>query len=179
MYVLASFSEVIPSKWGMVMDRLIVLTRKFSDTLTHVQSFIWRVLELHIVKIVAFFVVWVALLEVCTRFISCWCYFTCFSALHLFLSVLLRGDNVSVFYLLWFSSFTHSRLQWTWCWWFYGASPCRTPASDPWPRVSPLSGFVSSSSARCCISSAWSTPQNTPTTAPGWDGKLKLGLSRN
>lgn len=55
--------EVIPSKWGLVMDRLIVLSRKFSDTLTHVQSFIWRVLELHIVKIVAFFVVWVALLE--------------------------------------------------------------------------------------------------------------------
>ncbi|XP_696355.4 piezo-type mechanosensitive ion channel component 1 isoform X1 [Danio rerio] len=55
--------EVIPSKWGLVMDRLMVLSRKFSDTLTHVQSFIWRVLELHIVKIVAFFVVWVALLE--------------------------------------------------------------------------------------------------------------------
>ncbi|XP_067256339.1 piezo-type mechanosensitive ion channel component 1 isoform X2 [Chanodichthys erythropterus] len=55
--------ETIPSKWGLVMDRLMVLSRKFSDTLTHVQSFIWRVLELHIVKIVAFFVVWVALLE--------------------------------------------------------------------------------------------------------------------
>ncbi|ROL46269.1 Piezo-type mechanosensitive ion channel component 1 [Anabarilius grahami] len=55
--------ETIPSKWGLVMDRLMVLSTKFSDTLTHVQSFIWRVLELHIVKIVAFFVVWVALLE--------------------------------------------------------------------------------------------------------------------
>uniref|UniRef100_A0A673G3W9 Piezo-type mechanosensitive ion channel component 1-like n=1 Tax=Sinocyclocheilus rhinocerous TaxID=307959 RepID=A0A673G3W9_9TELE len=55
--------EVIPSKWGLVMDRVMVLSRKFSDTLTHVQSFIWRVLELHIVKIVAYFVVWVALLE--------------------------------------------------------------------------------------------------------------------
>ncbi|XP_051948231.1 piezo-type mechanosensitive ion channel component 1-like isoform X1 [Xyrauchen texanus] len=55
--------EVVPSKWGLVMDRLTVLSWKFSDTLTHVQSFIWRVLELHIVKIVAFFVVWVALLE--------------------------------------------------------------------------------------------------------------------
>uniref|UniRef100_A0A673I3B7 Piezo-type mechanosensitive ion channel component 1-like n=1 Tax=Sinocyclocheilus rhinocerous TaxID=307959 RepID=A0A673I3B7_9TELE len=61
--VLTLFSEAIPSKWGLVMDRLMVLSRKFSDTLTHVQSFIWRVLELHIVKIVAFFVVWVALLE--------------------------------------------------------------------------------------------------------------------
>ncbi|XP_042616897.1 piezo-type mechanosensitive ion channel component 1-like isoform X3 [Cyprinus carpio] len=55
--------DAIPSKWGLVMDRLIVLSRKFSNTLTHVQSFIWRVLELHIIKIVAFFVVWVALLE--------------------------------------------------------------------------------------------------------------------
>nr|XP_055072382.1 piezo-type mechanosensitive ion channel component 1 isoform X2 [Misgurnus anguillicaudatus] len=55
--------EVIPSKWGLVMDRLIVLFRKFSSMLTHVQGFIWRVLELHIVKIVAFGVVWVALLE--------------------------------------------------------------------------------------------------------------------
>uniref|UniRef100_A0A8C1V2G2 Piezo-type mechanosensitive ion channel component 1 n=1 Tax=Cyprinus carpio TaxID=7962 RepID=A0A8C1V2G2_CYPCA len=55
--------QAIPSKWGLVMDRLIVLSRKFSNTLTHVQSFIWRVLELHIIKIVAFFVVWVALLE--------------------------------------------------------------------------------------------------------------------
>uniref|UniRef100_A0A672KGU6 Piezo type mechanosensitive ion channel component 1 (Er blood group) n=1 Tax=Sinocyclocheilus grahami TaxID=75366 RepID=A0A672KGU6_SINGR len=55
--------EAIPSKWGLVMDRLMVLSRTFSDTLTHVQSFIWRVLELHIVKIVSFFVVWVALLE--------------------------------------------------------------------------------------------------------------------
>ncbi|XP_039546699.1 piezo-type mechanosensitive ion channel component 1 isoform X1 [Pimephales promelas] len=55
--------EPIPSKWGLVMDRLMVLSTKFSDTLTHIQSFIWRVLELHIVKIVAFFVVWVAVLE--------------------------------------------------------------------------------------------------------------------
>uniref|UniRef100_A0A8C2E4H0 Piezo-type mechanosensitive ion channel component 1 n=1 Tax=Cyprinus carpio TaxID=7962 RepID=A0A8C2E4H0_CYPCA len=61
--ILTLFSEVIPSKWGLVMDRLMVLSSKFSDTLTHVQSFIWRVLELHIVKIVAYFVVWVALLE--------------------------------------------------------------------------------------------------------------------
>ncbi|XP_030621028.1 piezo-type mechanosensitive ion channel component 1 [Chanos chanos] len=55
--------EMMPSKWGLVMDRLMVLFRKFFDILTHVQVFIWRVLELHILKIVAFFVVWVALLE--------------------------------------------------------------------------------------------------------------------
>uniref|UniRef100_A0A8C9WAD8 Piezo type mechanosensitive ion channel component 1 (Er blood group) n=1 Tax=Scleropages formosus TaxID=113540 RepID=A0A8C9WAD8_SCLFO len=56
--------EIMPSKWGLVMDRLVVLFRKFSDNLTRVQVFIWRVLELHILKIVAFFVICVALLEV-------------------------------------------------------------------------------------------------------------------
>uniref|UniRef100_A0A6Q2XFF6 Piezo-type mechanosensitive ion channel component n=1 Tax=Esox lucius TaxID=8010 RepID=A0A6Q2XFF6_ESOLU len=56
--------EMMPSKWGLVVNRLIVLFRKFSDTLTQIQVFIWRVLEQHILKIVAFFVVWVALGEV-------------------------------------------------------------------------------------------------------------------
>ncbi|XP_066511035.1 piezo-type mechanosensitive ion channel component 1-like [Hoplias malabaricus] len=54
---------MVPSKWGLVMDRLMVLFRKFSDILTLVQAFLWRILELHILKIVAFFVVWVSLLE--------------------------------------------------------------------------------------------------------------------
>uniref|UniRef100_A0A674EAE4 Piezo type mechanosensitive ion channel component 1 (Er blood group) n=1 Tax=Salmo trutta TaxID=8032 RepID=A0A674EAE4_SALTR len=56
-------TEMMPSKWGLVMNRLIVLFRKFSDTLTQIQVLIWRVLELHILKMVAFFVVWVALGE--------------------------------------------------------------------------------------------------------------------
>ncbi|KAL2088481.1 hypothetical protein ACEWY4_015380 [Coilia grayii] len=55
--------EMMPSKWGLVMDRLVVLFRKFSDTLTHIQAFFWRVLELYILKMVAFCVVWVALGE--------------------------------------------------------------------------------------------------------------------
>ncbi|KAL1007143.1 hypothetical protein UPYG_G00082630 [Umbra pygmaea] len=55
--------EMIPSKWGLVVNRLIVLFRKCSDTLTQIQAFIWTVLEMHILKIVAFFVVWVALGE--------------------------------------------------------------------------------------------------------------------
>lgn len=53
-----------PSKWGLVMDRLLVLSRKFSDSLTKVQDFLWRLLELHIIKMVAFFSVWVSLEEV-------------------------------------------------------------------------------------------------------------------
>uniref|UniRef100_A0A8C8C8H2 Piezo-type mechanosensitive ion channel component n=1 Tax=Oncorhynchus tshawytscha TaxID=74940 RepID=A0A8C8C8H2_ONCTS len=59
----AQTREMMPSKWGLVMNRLIVLFRKFSDTLTQIQVLIWRVLELHILKMVAFFVVWVALGE--------------------------------------------------------------------------------------------------------------------
>uniref|UniRef100_A0A8D0DBN6 Piezo type mechanosensitive ion channel component 1 (Er blood group) n=1 Tax=Sander lucioperca TaxID=283035 RepID=A0A8D0DBN6_SANLU len=55
--------ELMPSKWGLVMDRLLVLSRRFSDILTKVQVFLWRLLELHILKMVAFFSVWVSLEE--------------------------------------------------------------------------------------------------------------------
>ncbi|XP_053730255.1 piezo-type mechanosensitive ion channel component 1 [Synchiropus splendidus] len=55
--------ELTQSKWGLVMDRLLVLTGRFSDVLTKSQVFIWRLLELHILKMVAFFSVWVALEE--------------------------------------------------------------------------------------------------------------------
>ncbi|XP_029926105.1 piezo-type mechanosensitive ion channel component 1 isoform X2 [Myripristis murdjan] len=55
--------ELMPSKWGLVMDRLLVLSRRFSDILTKIQVFLWRLLELHILKMVAFFTVWVALGE--------------------------------------------------------------------------------------------------------------------
>ncbi|XP_066569839.1 piezo-type mechanosensitive ion channel component 1 [Amia ocellicauda] len=58
-----SQDEDLPSKWGLVMDRLMVLFRKFSEILRQVQVFIWRTLELHILKIVAFFIIWVALGE--------------------------------------------------------------------------------------------------------------------
>lgn len=54
----------MPSKWGLVMDRLLDLSRRFSDILTTIQEFLWRLLELHILKMVAFFSVWVALEEV-------------------------------------------------------------------------------------------------------------------
>ncbi|KAM4729964.1 piezo-type mechanosensitive ion channel component 1 isoform 2-T2 [Anableps anableps] len=55
--------ELVPTKWGLVMDRILVLSRKFSDILTKVQWFLWRILELHILKMVAFLSVWVALEE--------------------------------------------------------------------------------------------------------------------
>ncbi|XP_074531707.1 piezo-type mechanosensitive ion channel component 1 [Halichoeres trimaculatus] len=55
--------DSMPSKWGLVMDRLLFLSRKFSDILTKLQVFLWRLLELHILKMVAFFSMWVAVEE--------------------------------------------------------------------------------------------------------------------
>ncbi|NWU94877.1 PIEZ1 protein, partial [Upupa epops] len=55
---------VLPTKWGLVLERLIVLGWTFSDMLTHGQVFVGRLLELHILKLVALYTVWVALQEV-------------------------------------------------------------------------------------------------------------------
>ncbi|XP_077437796.1 piezo-type mechanosensitive ion channel component 1 isoform X2 [Vanacampus margaritifer] len=55
--------EFMPSKWGLVIDRLLVLFKKFSDILNKGQVFLWTLLEIHIIKMVAFFSVWVALEE--------------------------------------------------------------------------------------------------------------------
>ncbi|KAG9352492.1 hypothetical protein JZ751_020906 [Albula glossodonta] len=55
--------EVMPSKWGLVIDRLVVLFWKFSEILTQVQAFLWRVMELHVLKLVALFIIGVALGE--------------------------------------------------------------------------------------------------------------------
>lgn len=63
-FLSSSSVELVPSKWGLVMDRLLDLSRRFSDILATVQGFLWRLLELHILKMVAFFSVWVALEEV-------------------------------------------------------------------------------------------------------------------
>nr|XP_033798454.1 piezo-type mechanosensitive ion channel component 1 isoform X2 [Geotrypetes seraphini] len=60
----SSTDKATPSKWGLVAERLTVLLRKFSDTLHRLQVFLWRLLELHILKLVALYTVWVALQEV-------------------------------------------------------------------------------------------------------------------
>ncbi|XP_064016182.1 piezo-type mechanosensitive ion channel component 1 isoform X2 [Pogoniulus pusillus] len=54
----------VPTKWGLVLERLIVLGWTFSDMLTRTQVFVGRLLELHILKLVALYTVWVALEEV-------------------------------------------------------------------------------------------------------------------
>ncbi|KAM8985686.1 piezo-type mechanosensitive ion channel component 1 isoform 2-T2 [Ara ararauna] len=60
----ADTESQVPSKWGLVLERLIVLGWTFSDTLTRGQVFVVRLLELHMVKLVALYTVWVALQEV-------------------------------------------------------------------------------------------------------------------
>ncbi|KAM4767077.1 piezo-type mechanosensitive ion channel component 1 [Cyanocitta cristata] len=52
------------NKWGLVLERLIVLGRTFSDTVTRGEVFVRRLLELHVLKMVAIYTVWVALEEV-------------------------------------------------------------------------------------------------------------------
>eukprot|EP00079_Xenopus_tropicalis_P024757 XP_012817734.1 PREDICTED: piezo-type mechanosensitive ion channel component 1 isoform X2 [Xenopus tropicalis] len=52
------------SKWDLVTQRLSVLSFKFSELLHRLQVFLWRLLELHVLKLVALYSVWVALQEV-------------------------------------------------------------------------------------------------------------------
>ncbi|XP_078066831.1 piezo-type mechanosensitive ion channel component 1 isoform X3 [Mustelus asterias] len=58
-----SEGEIACSKWGLVVDRLLVLCLKFSKILNCIQVIIWRLLELHVMKLVALFSVWVAVKE--------------------------------------------------------------------------------------------------------------------
>ncbi|KAL8195078.1 UNVERIFIED_CONTAM: Piezo-type mechanosensitive ion channel component 1, partial [Gekko kuhli] len=60
----AASEEGVPSKWGLVLKRLMVLGKKFSEIVGRVQVFVLRLLELHILKLVALYTVWVALQEV-------------------------------------------------------------------------------------------------------------------
>ncbi|XP_069491982.1 piezo-type mechanosensitive ion channel component 1 isoform X2 [Ambystoma mexicanum] len=72
-----SGSEAVPSKWGLVMERLLVLFRKFSSVLHQIQVFLWRLLELHILKMVALYTIWVALQEVSVMnflFVALWAF---------------------------------------------------------------------------------------------------------
>ncbi|XP_025776651.1 piezo-type mechanosensitive ion channel component 1 [Puma concolor] len=52
------------AKWGLVAERLLDLADRFSEVLTCVQVLVRRLLELHVLKLVALYTVWVALKEV-------------------------------------------------------------------------------------------------------------------
>ncbi|XP_073797456.1 piezo-type mechanosensitive ion channel component 2 isoform X2 [Danio rerio] len=61
--VLEQTSE-LKSKWHLVVERLTVLFLKFLDCIQKLQLFIWWILELHIIKIVSSYIIWVCVKEV-------------------------------------------------------------------------------------------------------------------
>ncbi|XP_007937421.2 piezo-type mechanosensitive ion channel component 1 [Orycteropus afer afer] len=60
----ASPFEASTNKWGLVAERLLELAASFSAVRARVQVFVRRLLELHVIKLVALYTVWVALKEV-------------------------------------------------------------------------------------------------------------------
>ncbi|KAI4904294.1 hypothetical protein NFI96_010885 [Prochilodus magdalenae] len=52
------------NKWHLVVDRLTVLFLKFLQYVHQLQLFIWWLLELHIIKIVSSYIIWVSVKEV-------------------------------------------------------------------------------------------------------------------
>ncbi|XP_065150860.2 piezo-type mechanosensitive ion channel component 2 [Paramisgurnus dabryanus] len=54
----------LKNKWHLVVDRLTVLFIKFLDYVQQLQLFIWWLLELHIIKIVSSYIIWVSVKEV-------------------------------------------------------------------------------------------------------------------
>ncbi|XP_058532933.1 piezo-type mechanosensitive ion channel component 2 isoform X1 [Ochotona princeps] len=52
------------NKWHLVIDRLTVLFLKFLEYFHKLQVFMWWILELHIIKIVSSYIIWVAVKEV-------------------------------------------------------------------------------------------------------------------
>ncbi|KAM8782334.1 piezo-type mechanosensitive ion channel component 2 isoform 2-T2 [Rhynchonycteris naso] len=52
------------NKWHLVIDRLTVLFLKFLEYFHKLQVFVWWILELHIVKIVSSYIIWVSVKEV-------------------------------------------------------------------------------------------------------------------
>uniref|UniRef100_A0A671MJG5 Piezo-type mechanosensitive ion channel component 2-like n=1 Tax=Sinocyclocheilus anshuiensis TaxID=1608454 RepID=A0A671MJG5_9TELE len=54
----------LKNKWHLVVERLTVLFLKFLDCVQKLQLFIWWLLELHIIKIVSSYIIWLSVREV-------------------------------------------------------------------------------------------------------------------
>ncbi|XP_012788950.2 piezo-type mechanosensitive ion channel component 2 isoform X3 [Sorex araneus] len=54
----------LKNKWHLVIDRLTVLFLKFLEYFHKLQVFMWWILELHIIKIVSSYIIWVTVKEV-------------------------------------------------------------------------------------------------------------------
>ncbi|KAJ1200325.1 hypothetical protein NDU88_004149, partial [Pleurodeles waltl] len=57
-------SSDLKNKWHLVIDRLTVLFLKFLEYFHKLQVFVWWILELHIIKIVSSYIIWVTVKEV-------------------------------------------------------------------------------------------------------------------
>uniref|UniRef100_UPI00398EE7E2 piezo-type mechanosensitive ion channel component 2-like n=1 Tax=Pristiophorus japonicus TaxID=55135 RepID=UPI00398EE7E2 len=57
-------SEEKTNKWHLVIDRLTVLFLKFMENFHKLQVMAWWILELHIIKIISFYIIWITLKEV-------------------------------------------------------------------------------------------------------------------
>ncbi|XP_078397176.1 piezo-type mechanosensitive ion channel component 2-like [Cetorhinus maximus] len=57
-------TEEKTNKWHLVIDRLTVLFLKFMETFHKLQVMAWWILELHIIKIISFYIIWITLKEV-------------------------------------------------------------------------------------------------------------------
>ncbi|KAI2649318.1 Piezo-type mechanosensitive ion channel component 2 [Labeo rohita] len=57
-------ADPLRNKWHLVVERLTVLFLKFLDYVQKLQLFIWWLLELHIIKIVSSYIIWVSVKEV-------------------------------------------------------------------------------------------------------------------
>uniref|UniRef100_A0A8C7AZ41 Piezo type mechanosensitive ion channel component 2 n=1 Tax=Neovison vison TaxID=452646 RepID=A0A8C7AZ41_NEOVI len=57
-------SAIYRNKWHLVIDRLTVLFLKFLEYFHKMQVFVWWILELHIIKIVSSYIIWVSVKEV-------------------------------------------------------------------------------------------------------------------
>ncbi|KAG8133463.1 hypothetical protein E2320_011256 [Naja naja] len=53
----------LKNKWHLVIDRLTVLFLKFLECFHKLQVFVWWLLELHIIKIVSSYIIWVSLIN--------------------------------------------------------------------------------------------------------------------
>ncbi|KAK1337611.1 hypothetical protein QTO34_002244 [Cnephaeus nilssonii] len=58
------------NKWHLVIDRLTVLFLKFLEYFHKLQVFMWWILELHIIKIVSSYIIWVSVKEASERLLQ-------------------------------------------------------------------------------------------------------------
>ncbi|KAJ8337163.1 hypothetical protein SKAU_G00383830 [Synaphobranchus kaupii] len=84
-------SSDLKNKWHLVVDRLTVLFLKFLEYFHKLQLFVWWLLELHIIKIMAAYIIMVCIEEVSLFnlvFLACWAFALPYSQLRPLASII-------------------------------------------------------------------------------------------